>query len=74
MIVSTHSPDFLRDEGIAPDEALLLRPGNNGTRVNVAASDPTINLLLESGVSTADAVLPRTAPRAEGRLARMFGG
>ncbi len=73
VIVSTHSPDFLRDEGIAPDETLLLRPGNGGTRVNVAAADPTISLLLESGASMADAVLPQTAPKGEGQLALMFG-
>ena len=73
VIVSTHSPDFLRDDGIAPDETLLLRPDNNGTRVVVAAADPTIGLLLESGASMADAVLPQTAPKGEGQLALMFG-
>ena len=73
VIVSTHSPDFLRDEGIAPDETLLLRPHDNGTRVIVAASDPNIRLLLESGASIADAVLPQTAPKGEGQLALMFG-
>ena len=73
VIVSTHSPDFLRDDGIAPDETLLLRPDNNGTRVVVAAADPTIGLLLESGATMADAVLPQTAPKGEGQLALMFG-
>ena len=73
VIVSTHSPDFLRDEGIASDETLLLRPHDNGTRVIVAASDPNIRLLLESGASIADAVLPQTAPKGEGQLALMFG-
>ena len=73
VIVSTHSPDFLRDDGIAPDETLLLRPHDNGTRLIAAASDPTISLLLESGLSMADAVLPQTAPKEEGQLALMFG-
>ena len=73
VIVSTHSPDFLRDDGIAPDETLLLCPDNNGTRVVVAAADPTIGLLLESGATMADAVLPQTAPKGEGQLALMFG-
>ena len=73
VIVSTHSPDFLRDDGIAPDETLLLRPDNNGTRVGVAVADPTVSLLLESGASMADAVLPQTAPKEEGQLALMFG-
>ena len=73
VLVSTHSPDFLRDEGIAPDETLLLRPHDNGTRLIVAASDPTISLLLESGASMAEAVLPQTAPKGEGQLALMLG-
>ena len=73
VIVSTHSPDFLVDEGIASDETLLLRPDSNGTRVEVAAADPEITLLLEAGVSMGDAVLPRTAPKGEEQLALMFG-
>ena len=73
VIVSTHSPEFLLDEGIAPDEMLLLRPDSNGTRVEVAAADPEIRLLLEAGVSMGDAVLPRTAPKGEEQLALMFG-
>lgn len=73
VIVSTHSPEFLLDEGIASDETLLLRPDSNGTRVEVAAADPEIRLLLEAGVSMGDAVLPRTAPRGEEQLALMFG-
>ena len=73
VIVSTHSPDFLLDEGIASDETLMLRPDSNGTRVALAAADPEIRLLLEAGVSMADAVLPRTAPKGEEQLALMFG-
>ena len=73
VIVSTHSPDFLLDEGIASDETLLLRPDSNGTRVEVAAADPQIRCLLEAGVSMGDAVLPRTAPKGEEQLALMFG-
>ena len=73
VIVSTHSPDLLHDEGIAADETFLLRPDSNGTRMDVAASDPEIRSLLESGISMADAVLPRTAPTGEEQLALMFG-
>ena len=73
VIVSTHSPDFLHDGGIASDETLLLRPDCNGTQVKVAAADPEIRSLLEAGISMADAVLPRTAPEGEEQLALMFG-
>ena len=73
VIVSTHSPEFLLDKGIASDETLLLRPDSNGTRVQVAAADPEVRLLLEGGASMGDAVLPRTAPGGEEQLALMFG-
>ena len=73
VIVSTHSPDFLYDEGISADETLLLRPDRNGTRAEVAAADPEIRRLLEAGVSMADAALPRTAPKGEEQLPLMFG-
>ena len=33
VLVSTHSTDLLRDEGIGLDEVLLLRPGAEGTTV-----------------------------------------
>lgn len=73
VIVSTHSPDFLYDEGISADETLLLRPDRNGTRAEMAAADPEIRRLLEAGVSMADAALPRTAPKGEEQLA-LFAG
>ena len=73
VFVSTHSSDFLVDEGIASDETLLLHPDENGTRVEVADADPTIRRLLEGGATIADAVLPRTAPQGEEQLALIFG-
>jgi hypothetical protein len=73
VIVSTHSPEFLLDNGIASDETLVLRPDSNGTTVQVAAANPEIRGLLEGGVSMGDAVLPRTAPRGDKQLALMFG-
>jgi len=68
LILSTHSPDLLRDEGIAPDETILLRPTANGTDVSRAADDDEILALLEGGHSMADAALPRTAPPAPEQL------
>ena len=73
IVVSTHSADFLRDEGIAPDETLLLRPGRNGARVERAADDLTIRRLLEGGVSMADSVLPSTAPAKPEQLVLAIG-
>lgn len=68
IILSTHSADLLRDDGIGLDETLLLVPGDDGTQVMAAASDRQIASLLEGGSSLADAVLPRTKPHVNGQL------
>ncbi len=62
VLVSTHSPDLLRDDGIGLDEVLLLEPGAEGTVVRMAADLAEIRSLLEGGVSLAEAVMPRTRP------------
>jgi hypothetical protein len=61
-IVSTHSPDLLRDEGIGLDELLLLKPGEEGTTVAPASSFRDIEVLLREGVALSDVILPRTRP------------
>jgi hypothetical protein len=60
ILVSTHSSDLLTDPGIAPDEVLLLRPNNDGTKVEVAKNVAEIQPLLEAGLSIAEAVMPHT--------------
>lgn len=62
ILVSTHSADLLADEGIAPEEVLLLEPTKEETRVSLASTDQQIRALLDGGAAMADAVLPRTAP------------
>lgn len=62
LLISTHSADLLRDDGIGLDEVLLLIPSDEGTSVKTAASFEDIKHLLGSGVSLADAILPHTAP------------
>jgi predicted ATPase len=62
ILVSTHSADLLADEGIAPEEVLLLTPSSEETRITLASEDEQIRALLEGGAVMADAVLPRTAP------------
>jgi len=71
-IVSTHSPDLLRDPGIGLDEILLLQPGEEGTSASSADEFKEIDRLLKGGVGLADAVLPRTKPRRVEQLA-LFG-
>jgi predicted ATPase len=72
VLISTHSSDLLRDEGIGLDEALLLDPGPEGTSVRLASSLKEIETLLEGGLSLADVVMPRTRPRNAEQLT-LFG-
>lgn len=72
VLVSTHSPDLLLDEGIGVDEVLLLQPGDEGTKVVPAAAFAEIRDLLEGGMTMADAVLPHTRPLLAGQIVR-FG-
>lgn len=63
ILVSTHSRELLLDEGISPEEVLLLVPSGGGTTVQAASDDTQIKALLEGGATVAEATLPRTAPR-----------
>jgi predicted ATPase len=62
IFVSTHSGDLLSDKGIAGQEVVLLTPDQEGTRAQLASSIDEVRHLLESGLSAADVVLPRTTP------------
>lgn len=72
IILSTHSPDLLRDEGIGLDEVLLLRPGSEGTEAAPAGAFQEIRDLLQGGMTLADAVIPKTRPTRADELA-LFG-
>ncbi len=63
VLVSTHSSEILRDEGIGLDEALLLFPGEDGTTVRPAGSVEEVRTLLEEGQSLADIEIPQTRPQ-----------
>lgn len=69
MIVSTHSAELLRDEGIGLDEVLLLTPSPEGTRVTSATAFPEIETLLNGGSTLSEAVMPLTRPTAAHQLA-----
>jgi predicted ATPase len=72
VIVSTHSAELLSDEGIPPEDVLMLVPTKEGTDMQVAADNAQIRALVEGGLSVADAVLPRTVPHNAQQLS-MFG-
>lgn len=66
ILVSTQSIDLLQDPGIGLNEVFLLLPSAEGTEVRPASAFDEIPVLLESGLSMGEAVMPRTRPvRAE---------
>ncbi len=72
LLVSTHSSEILRDEGIGLDEVLLLFPGEGGTVVKPSGSLAEVKTLLEGGQSLADIVIPQTRPQRAYQLT-LFG-
>jgi predicted ATPase len=62
-IVSTHSPELLRDEGIGLNEVLLLTPALEGSEIRVADTFSDVRTLLDSGMPLAEAILPKTRPK-----------
>ncbi len=68
VILSTHSSDLLRDEGVGLDEVLLLRPSGEGTKVAPASAFGDIRDLLQGGITLAEAVVPKTRPQSAEQL------
>ncbi len=50
VILTTHSPELLCDQGIDGWEVLCIAPGKNGSIVNPLADDPRICEILKAGV------------------------
>jgi hypothetical protein len=68
VLVSTHSVDLLQDEGIAPDEVLLVIPSEKGSRIRTGKAMSEITTLLDEGLSVAEAVIPFTRPSKAAQL------
>jgi predicted ATPase len=62
IVISTHSPDLLSDEGIGGEEILLFSPGKEGTEIRPSSTLEEVRLLLESGLSPSEVVIPKTIP------------
>jgi predicted ATPase len=60
FIVSTHSEEMLRDEGIGPEEVLRLQPGPNGTLL--LPPDEADRQAMAAGLTVADVMMPKTSP------------
>lgn len=72
VVISTHSSDLLRDEGIGLDEVLLLEAGKEGTSVRPASSIDQVQALLKGGISLSEVVIARTRP-AKAEQFTLFG-
>ncbi len=72
VVASTHSVDLLSDQGISPDEVLLLSPSQDGTIVQPASRLREVRSLLNAGATIGEVVMPRTAPADAEQLA-LFG-
>lgn len=72
ILISTHSSDLLRDEGIALNGVLLLTPSTEGTEVKAASAFQDIRDLLQGGLTLADAIIPKTRP-AHSEQVPLFG-
>ena len=62
VFITTHSYDILSNEGIAPEEVLLLTNSPEGTEVEVLSNVEKAKNILEAGFSMADVVMPLTKP------------
>jgi predicted ATPase len=57
IMLSTHSPELLRDGGIGLDEVLLLEPSNEGTHVRLLEEFKEVKDLLDVGIPLDEAIL-----------------
>lgn len=62
ILVTTHSEALLSDAGIALDEVHLLASAHEGTTVQTAIANQQVRLLLQGGITVADAVFPIVRP------------
>jgi predicted ATPase len=72
IFVTTHSWELLSDQGIGPEEVILLTPSSEGTSAQVFSDRKEVRALLDAGLSIADAALPLTAPENLERLSLVF--
>jgi predicted ATPase len=63
VILTTHSADILSNSGIALEEVIVLETTKNGTEAYSPAALKDARALLNSGISVADIVRPRTEPK-----------
>ena len=70
--ISTHSEEMLSDESISANEVLWLAPSPDGTLLKPPSEDKEIMAQLNAGLTMADVILPRSAPKAAHQLELLF--
>lgn len=73
VLLTTHSNEILEDSGLGKDEVVILKPGEEGTEAHPAAAEPDVQELLDSGLSLAQILSPRTEPPAVQELTDRIG-
>lgn len=63
FIVSTHSEEMLSDKSISAHEVLRLEPSQDGTLLKSPLDDPEEVAQLKTGLTVADVILPKSAPK-----------
>ncbi|GIV25480.1 MAG: chromosome segregation protein SMC [Bacteroidia bacterium] len=72
ILTSTHSAELLQDEGIAPEEVVLLQPGREATEVRRVADIQEAKHLLKGGIPAGEIAVSFTKPERIEQLPR-FG-
>ena len=72
LVVSTHSSDLLKDNGIGLNEVLLFIPEKEGTSVRPASDFREVKTFLDEDFTMAEVVIPITKPRKVEQLS-LFG-
>lgn len=61
--ISTHSESMLNDQSIDAEEVIWFEPTSEGTEIRQPIENESDLELLKSGLTIADVILPKTAPR-----------
>lgn len=72
VILSTHSPELLADEGLGLDEVVVLQPGPDGTESIIAKDLDRVDDLLASGLSLNEILEPHSRPTGIDALPRFL--
>lgn len=62
IMLTTHSPELLTDEGIRADEVLVLTPTADGTEGLILSAGPQAVEALDERLTVAEVALPLTEP------------